>query len=89
MLAGWEAGYVAVGKPLVGELVAPVSDGAQCSGHKRQWGRRAGWGSYCLGRKRDDSGQHRAAPAYLRLLFIIKYNFRHLLWIFWSHNIIS
>ena len=42
MLAGWEAGYVAVGKPLVGELVAPVSDGAQCSGHKRQWGRRAG-----------------------------------------------
>lgn len=41
MLAGWEAGYVAVGKPLVGELVA-ASDAAQRSGHKKQWGRRAG-----------------------------------------------
>lgn len=47
MLAGWEAGYVAVGKPLVGELVAPVSDAAQCSGHKRQWGRRAGEQHHC------------------------------------------
>lgn len=49
MLAGWEAGCVPVGKPLVGELVSLVSGGARCSGHKRQWGRRAGEQHDCAG----------------------------------------
>lgn len=42
MLAGWEAGRMPMGEPLVRELVSPVSGGAWCSGHKRQCGRRAG-----------------------------------------------
>ena len=64
VLAGWEAGCMPMGEPLVRELVSPVSGGAQCSGHKRQWGRRAGEQHDCTcrgGGVEARSGQQGAA----------------------------